>query len=368
MTKPAITALIDTYNHERFIEEAIASVLQQDFPASEMEILVVDDGSTDRTPEIVRKFEPRVRLIRKLNGGQASAFNTGIPEARGDIIAFLDGDDWWAPTKLTRVAEAMAADPAVGIVGHGIITVHRDGREHSELLREGFRFCVNTAAGARLFRLRRNFLGTSRMTIRADLLRRIGPVPEAIVVQADEYFFTLAAALTGGQVLRDALTYYRYHDANGFQLAQNDPHRIRRKQQAIAFLASRLSAELTRHGIPTEARTSIIEILQAEADQLRLALDGGTPLETLRTEWTLYDVHYPEAPVLHRIFKRMSLLPAAVLPPQVYYRLRDRLVQSEFYRNARARWLPNPDRPHVTDEWRLKSEKSQTAVAGRSLH
>jgi glycosyltransferase involved in cell wall biosynthesis len=94
MGKPLVTVLIDTYNHERFIEEAIVSVLAQDFPASDTEILVVDDGSTDRTPDIVRKFEPRVRLLRKENGGQASAFNAGIPEATGEIVAFLDGDDW----------------------------------------------------------------------------------------------------------------------------------------------------------------------------------------------------------------------------------------------------------------------------------
>src|SRR5580700_803800 len=120
MLKPAVTVLIDTYNHERFIEEAIVSVLEQDFPRAEMEILVVDDGSTDRTPEIVRKFEPQVRLLRKTNGGQASAFNAGIPEARGEIVAFLDGDDWWAPGKLAAVTDAFATNAAVGLVGHGV--------------------------------------------------------------------------------------------------------------------------------------------------------------------------------------------------------------------------------------------------------
>src|ERR1700726_5204623 len=105
MRNPLITALIDTYNHELFIEDAINSVLSQDFSRSEIEILVVDDGSTDKTPEIVRKFGPRVRLIRKANGGQASAFNAGVPEAQGEIVAFLDGGDWWARNKLSRLAE-----------------------------------------------------------------------------------------------------------------------------------------------------------------------------------------------------------------------------------------------------------------------
>ena len=99
--KPTVTVLIDTYNHERFIEEAIVSVLEQDFPASEMQILVVDDGSTDRTPEIVRKFEPHVRLAPKNRMAARPPRSTlGIPEARGEIVAFLDGDDWWAKDKL----------------------------------------------------------------------------------------------------------------------------------------------------------------------------------------------------------------------------------------------------------------------------
>src|SRR6266704_4725109 len=105
MPKPFVSVLIDTYNHEKFIEQAIVSVLEQDFPAAGREIIGVDAGSTDRTPEIVAKFAPQVRLLRKANGGQASAFNAGIPECRGEIIAFLDGDDWWAPDKLCRVVE-----------------------------------------------------------------------------------------------------------------------------------------------------------------------------------------------------------------------------------------------------------------------
>src|SRR6266852_1574026 len=220
-----VSVLIDTYNHERFIEQAIVSVLEQDFPDSEREIIVVDDGSTDRTPEIVKKFEPRVRLLRKQNGGQASAFNAGIPECKGEIVAFLDGDDWWAPNKLTRVAQAMAADPSVGIVGHGIVNVQRDGREQAEILREGFRFQASTIDGARLFRRRGSFLGTSRMTIRAELLRPIGPI----------------------------------HEGNSVQLASHDQQKLRRKQRALAALASNLSQQLEKLGIDPKVRCTVIE-------------------------------------------------------------------------------------------------------------
>src|SRR5262249_20437984 len=136
MSIPFVTALIDTYNHESFIAEAINSVLEQDFQASQTEILVVDDGSSDRTAGIVRKFSPRVRLLCKANGGQASAFNAGIRKARGEIVAFLDGDDWWTRGKLTAVVQAFEANPTVGLIGHGLTEVSRDGRRRTETPRQ----------------------------------------------------------------------------------------------------------------------------------------------------------------------------------------------------------------------------------------
>src|SRR5579859_3686163 len=104
---PLITALIDTYNHERYIEQALVSVLEQGLSAEELEIVVVDDGSTDGTAKVVERFGARVKLVRKKNGGQASAFNAGFAESRGEIIAMLDGDDWWAKGKLAAAAEAL---------------------------------------------------------------------------------------------------------------------------------------------------------------------------------------------------------------------------------------------------------------------
>ncbi len=81
MAIPPITVLIDTYNDERFVEQALVSVLEQEALLGDAEILVVDDGSTDRTLELVLKFALRVRHLYKTNGGQASAFNAGIPGA-----------------------------------------------------------------------------------------------------------------------------------------------------------------------------------------------------------------------------------------------------------------------------------------------
>lgn len=345
--KIAATVLVDTYNHERFIEEAVVSVLEQVFPARDMEILVVDDGSSDRTPDIVRKFAPRVRLLQKANGGQASAFNAGIAEARGEIVAFLDGDDWWARNKLERVAEAMAADPEVGVVGHGIIIVHRDGRRQVEILREGFRFRANTIEGAKLFRRRKSQVGTSRMTIRRELLRQIGTVPEAIRIQADEYIFTLAAALAGAKILPDALTYYRMHGGNRFQISTNNGTTLRNKQEALAELARELSRSLTERGISSDTTKTITEVIVAEADQARLLADGGWPWELVRAEMKIYDVVYEDVSRLRRALKIAGLLPSLFMPPRTYYKMRRFLDQCGVYNRFLRRWLPFSHAAHV---------------------
>ena len=344
---PSVTVQVDTYNHERFIEEALASVVEQDFPAPEMEIIVVDDGSTDGTAEIVQRFAPRVRLLRKKNGGQASAFNSGIPEARGEIVAFLDGDDWWARNKLTRVVETMASDPEVGIVGNGITVVQGDGQSFSEVLREGFCFRANSLEGARLFRLRKSLLGTSRMTIRRELLRRIGPVPEPLTVEADEYLFTLAAVLAKARIVPEALTFYRIHESNGFQIVTGDAERSRRKMKVLAALVTALSGALDRVEIAPEARDVLLQIVRAEADQLRLSLDGGWPWQTATTEWTLYRVLRPDASLAHRLFKLATLSVALTLPPPTFYRMRSRAAASRAFGKFRRTFFAGEGPKHV---------------------
>jgi glycosyltransferase involved in cell wall biosynthesis len=347
VAKPFVTALIDTYNHESFIEEAINSVFQQDFPSSEMEILVVDDGSTDRTPELVRKFGPRVRLLRKVNGGQASAFNMGIIEARGEIVAFLDGDDWWSPSKVNRVAEVFAAHPEVGITGHSILEAMLDGRRRVERLREDTRFQANSSEGARIFRTRKNFLGTSRMTIRTALLRKILPVPASLVIQADEYLFTLAAVLSQAVVLAEPLTFYRHHDSNFFQISAHDPVKLRRKLEVFQALSSALSEQLLLYKIESSVRKKIVGTVDLESTQLRLILDGGYPWETVATELKTMLVHNRDSSFGQQLFTCIRLIPGIMMPPRAYYRYKQRLSRSAAYQALRRKFLPFPVPSHV---------------------
>lgn len=353
MARPSVSVLIDTYNHEKFIEQAIVSVLEQDFPLAEAEILVVDDGSTDRTPEIVKRFEPRIRSIRKVNGGQASAFNAGIPNCAGEIVAFLDGDDWWAREKLTAISEAFQGNPQVGLVGSSITEVLSDGRQRQELVRETPRFRIDSLAGARTFRMRKSFLGTSRMAFRADLLRRIGPVPASLTIEADEYLFTLGSLFSEVLILREALTFYRIQGQNLFQISGANKTGLRRKHDVLEALHGALGQRFREEGVPKDVAEAVLESVQTEADMLKLSLDGGSPLEAVRVELRNYRIMHENASLLRRLLKYASLLPALFLSPARYNSVRQRLATSTIYRKIRSRFLPPLEPTHVdrTGQW-----------------
>jgi glycosyltransferase involved in cell wall biosynthesis len=350
-----VSVLIDTYNHERFIEKAITSVLDQDFPASEREIIVVDDGSTDCTAEIVRRFEPQVRYLRKSNGGQASAFNIGIPECCGEIISFLDGDDYWLPGKLARVMDVLAKNPDVGIVGHAIKEELPDGAERVSAPEKEERFRLDSLAAARVFRLRKSFLGTSRMTIRAALARRILPVPEELVFEADEYLFTLGAALSEAIILREPLTCYVIHGDNLYVSAKFGSATMRRKQAVMAALASCLRKKLPSVGLTVEVVDCVTEIVQADADQLRLMLDGGSPWQTVRAEYKVFEVLHADASRSQHFFRALSMIPAFFLPPRWFYAGRRWLSTHSWYRHLRKGALPVPQIRNVSSSEEFKA-------------
>ncbi|HTU34204.1 MAG TPA: glycosyltransferase [Candidatus Acidoferrum sp.] len=225
---PLISVIIDTYNHERFIEDAIRSVLDQDFPRSQMEILVVDDGSTDRTPEIVRKFEPQVRLLRKQNGGQASSINYGVAKSRGEFVAFLDGDDVWLPNKLSRVVAEFRSHPEAVMVYHKFsFRDPRDGREwepgwigvSGDIVADPRKLHAYGAAP------------TSSLAFRRQALERIIPIPDALVFMADAFLIATVIFLGPVVAVPESLAKNCVHGHNLWfvEAHKPDPNVLRRR-------------------------------------------------------------------------------------------------------------------------------------------
>ena len=117
MSAPRVSVIIPVYNGERYLAEAVQSVLDQDY--DDIEVVVVDDGSTDRSSEIALQFEG-IRLIRQHNGGNAVAHNTGISNARGELVAFLDADDLWEAGTLAKRVAMFDDDPNLEMT-HGLM-------------------------------------------------------------------------------------------------------------------------------------------------------------------------------------------------------------------------------------------------------
>jgi len=324
LSRPFVSVLIDTYNHEKFIEQAITSVLEQSFSASDCEILVVDDGSTDRTPEIIAKFAGRVTHLPKKNGGQGSAFNFGVPKCRGEIVAFLDADDWWEKDKVATVVSGFERNSEIGAIGHGLYEVDESGkllflnvpdREYSCRLRN--------LEEARQFLELRSFLGTSRLAARRSVLEKIFPIPEAMLIEADEYMATHAVAVSGCLVLDHPLTCYRFHSGNQFQFSTRDPRKLERKFISLDCLAKDLPPRLAAAGIAPE----IVEFLTLpnwiDATRSRLSLGRGWPWETVRVERSAFHYTYKHASAGYHLFHAAVLAIAAVTPPGLFYRGRD---------------------------------------------
>lgn len=114
MHKSLVSVIVPVYNGARYLRQALDSALAQTYP--NLEVVVIDDGSTDTSREVIASYGPRLGVIEQANSGVAVARNAGIRASRGEFISFLDQDDWWHPQKIARQVEVLQADAAVALV------------------------------------------------------------------------------------------------------------------------------------------------------------------------------------------------------------------------------------------------------------
>jgi glycosyltransferase involved in cell wall biosynthesis len=251
--RPFVSVLITTYNYGHFIEWAIDSVLAQTLNKDDMEVIVVDDGSTDDTHLRLKRYDGRVICIRKDNGGQASAFNCGIRRARGEIIALLDSDDYWASDKLQITADHFKKNDALDIFYHNLQIVDTYGTSvrpyYTDIPAASAPEKIDTASVLR--GSLKTFPPTSGMVFRKSCLDRIMPVPEHYDICADTYMHYFSY-LNAREILfvPQMHGYYRMHGKNNF-LNGNEVNKLTQIIRIYPLLADDLSlyGKSSKHNI-----------------------------------------------------------------------------------------------------------------------
>ncbi|MEO0406181.1 MAG: glycosyltransferase [Cyanobacteria bacterium P01_A01_bin.135] len=210
---PLVSILINNYNYGKFVGDAISSALNQTYP--NIEVVVVDDGSTDCSRKIIEQYGDRIVTVFKDNGGQPSAFNAGFANSTGDIICFLDSDDVFETHKIAEIVNVFEKNIDIGYCFHAYYDVEHASRkilgrnpveQETRLIdfREQIRRGKNPTFAP----------STSSLCFSRQLLTKILPMSEEISFSFDNFLKYSAILLEKGFYLDEELTKLRIHENN----------------------------------------------------------------------------------------------------------------------------------------------------------
>ncbi len=314
---PKVSVIIPTYNHAQFVAQAIESALAQTL--APVEVIVVDDGSTDETAQVLAHYGERIRVVRQQNGGVAAARNAGAALAVGEYLAFLDADDTWLPRKLEKQLARFQAEPNLGLVHCGMVEFNPAGVLMHEHLDgdEGW-----IAEKLLLFNGRSVVVGIgSTSLVPRAVFEEVGGFDPRLSTSAD---WDLACRITLRYrvgFVPELLLYYRLHGANmhiNFRAMEHDMLLAFAKAFAAATPAQR---RLRRRGygnlhtVLAGAFFSVGEYRKFVPHAVKgLLLTPGNVIRYLGYPlrwWRRWSAHSKEAHVTASAF----VVPAFVVPP-----------------------------------------------------
>ena len=220
---PLVTVLINNYNYGRYLRECIDSALTQTY--ENLEIVVVDDGSTDNSRQILTSYGNGIIPVFKPNGGQASALNAGFAASKGEIVCLLDSDDVWLPSKVEEIVRAAEANDKAMFIYHAYQRADTNLRPFGKVLPLSF------LEGDISAKIRRSggcwpFPPTSALGFRRSILSTVMPIPESLFrTCADACLAYSIPLIAPVAAIRQPLCMYRLHGSNGYasrQLSRDD--------------------------------------------------------------------------------------------------------------------------------------------------
>lgn len=275
---PLVSVVVISHNYETFVAEAVRSAIGQSYPA--IEVIAVDDGSTDRSREVLARFASRIAVIAKPNGGETSAVNRGFAASRGDIVMFLDSDDRLGETAVAEVVAAWRSDTAkvqfpLAVIdgesrplGRGVLPAFPPGISPADVIqrvvRHGFYLWPPTTGNA----YARQFLA------------QVMPLDAARFPFAPDGVLNTIAPLYGKvRTVEKPLGFYRIHGRNKFASLTLDPKRM------LAYIAQgrKEAAVLREHAERCRVRLADVDPLDHSFVFLerRLAAARLTPSDPL---------------------------------------------------------------------------------------
>jgi Glycosyl transferase family 2 len=216
---PTVTAMMVVYNCPGFIGAAIESALGQEYPEELLDLVIVDDGCTDDTPDVIEAYRSRhpdrITVVHQENAGLVGATNTAVAHARGELLAMIDADDLWPADKTRRQVERLLADPSIGLVycDTEVIDPYDEIRRQSYWKWLQIKPQRGPGAFAEIMGLPGNIALATTIMFRAALAHRIFPIPLRVPFQ-DWWITAHAAALTSIDYVEGLRTGYRQHGGN----------------------------------------------------------------------------------------------------------------------------------------------------------
>ena len=207
---PLVTVIVPSYNYLRYIDKCLESVINQDYP--NIEIIVIDDGSTDGSVEYLKGLGGLIKVIQQKNQGVSIARNHGLLESKGEFIAFLDADDFWDTSKISKQMD-MVLSTDVDLVYSGVNLVAPNGLEITGNINPQYE--GDCAPYFRQYPTRAIVtLGTSNALFRKTILAQSGILDEKLSISADWDFFRRFCDYGRVSKLNENLTFYRQHPDN----------------------------------------------------------------------------------------------------------------------------------------------------------
>ncbi len=334
---PSVSIVVNNYNYGRFLAEAIDSALAQSHP--DVEVVVVDDGSTDGSQRIIARYGDRVRALLKENGGQASALNAGLAASTGDLVLFLDADDVLLPEAVERVVEVWR--PGVAKVQFLLEVIDAEGAPRGTRLPPDGDRGIDARS---LLLATGNYpsTGTTGNAFARSVLERLMPVPERTWRKQPDSYLVLLAPFLGDVVWLDhMLGRYRAHGGNQWTMDRLDLGRIREHLAGDELRDAALREWAPRLGIsvPEDWLVRVPNHLQSRLTSLRLAPEAHPYAGDRPWRLALFGARASLRSASFSIRKRVFfalwflLMP---LPPQPLAR---RLAELGFLRGARSSWL-----------------------------